>query len=253
MIKLRRFLTAFFILILPIWANRSILRLLGHSINGKPRIGFSLIFVDKLILHNDSRIGHCNFIYCRRLVLKDASYIGRNNLIKGPISIVLREQAAIGNMNKILRGRLGLVTYGPSNLSLGKLSKITSNHYIDCTSSVFLGDFSTIAGISCQLWTHSYIHELLGSNRYRIDGSIRIGNNVYIGSACVITAGVSIASGVVIGAGTSVASSLIQSGLYVSAKLRRLDRPIDPNNRSDLRLVDDPKLSDRVYLKRIDS
>jgi acetyltransferase-like isoleucine patch superfamily enzyme len=130
------------------------------------------------------------------------------------------------------------------------LSKITSDHRIDCTATVHIGSFSTIAGTGSELWTHGYVHALQGAGRYRVDGRIRIGNNVYVGSSCIITTGVSLANGVIVGAGATVARSLTEPGMYVSAALRRLDRPGDPDIRADLLADDSPELCERVYIKR---
>jgi acetyltransferase-like isoleucine patch superfamily enzyme len=217
------------------------------------RLGFSLVLVDRLVLQGTARIGHFNLLYLRRLVLRQDAYLGRANVVHGPMSVSLADRAAIGNNNKIVRGPRGLVVSGPACLRLGELAKITAEHRIDCTASVSIGDFSTMAGTSCELWTHGYVHDQTGPGRYRIDGAVRIGHNVYIGSASVITAGVAIADGVIIGAGTTVARSLLEPGLYVSAGLRKLDRPQNPDQRSDLTLVQNGQLCERVYVKRADN
>ncbi|MFM7013252.1 MAG: acyltransferase [Betaproteobacteria bacterium] len=94
------------------------------------------------------------------------------------------------------------------------------------------------------------MHDPSGPGRYRIDGRIRIGRNVYIGSASVVTAGVIISDEVIVGAGTTVARSLLEPGLYVSAGLRKLERPPSPDERADLTLVKDDQLCERVYIKR---
>jgi hypothetical protein len=40
---------------------------------------------------------------------------------------------------------------------------------------VVIGDYSTLAGIGIQVWTHGYVHDTSGPGRYRIDGAVRIG------------------------------------------------------------------------------
>lgn len=251
MLHLRLLASAIAILCLPSLLCRPILRLLGHRISPQARLGCSLVLADRLVLQGASRIGHFNLLRLRRLVMRQGAYLGRGNVIHGPISVSLAIGAAIGNNNKIVRGPRGLITSGPACLRLGELSKITAEHRLDCTTSISIGAFSTMAGTSCELWTHGYVHDQSGPGRYRIDGPVRIGHNVYIGSASVITAGVTIADGVIIGAGTTVARSLLEPGLYVSAGLRKLDRPLSPDQRLDLRLVKDEQLCERVYVKRI--
>jgi acetyltransferase-like isoleucine patch superfamily enzyme len=247
---IKKLITGLSALMLPSCIARWVLNLLGHRIDENVRFGVSFICADSLHLQKGVRVGHFNFVLVRRLVMRRGSCIGRSNLIHGPFSINLREKAAIGNRNKILRGRLGLVVSGPALFALGKLSKITSDHRVDCTATVSLGNYSILAGTSTELWSHGYVHDQSGPGRYRIDGPVRIGHNVYIGSACVITAGVTIADGVIVGAGTTVARSLLEPGLYVSAGLRKLERPPSPDERPDLSLVKDEQLCERVYTKR---
>ncbi len=247
--KLFRWATAIAAL-LPGPVGRFALRGLGHHIGSNARIGFSLLLVDQLLMQTGTRIGHFNFVNVRRLAMRQGAYFGRTNVVNGPISISLANKAAIGNANKIVRGPRGEVTSGPARLKLGELSKITANHRIDCTASLTMGDFSTVAGTNSQIWTHGYIHDKQGAGRYRVDGPVHIGHNVYIGSACVVTANVHIADGIIVGAGTTVAHNLVEPGMYVSASLRRLERPDDPDLRSDLQMVDDTRLCERVYVKK---
>ncbi|MBN1377688.1 MAG: hypothetical protein JXA04_00475 [Gammaproteobacteria bacterium] len=194
-------------------------------------------------------IGHLNIIRINQLKMGEKSYIGRMNIMNGPFSVELDKRASIGNRNTILRGSLGIVTYGFSELRLGELAKITSSHRIDCTQSVTIAAFSTMAGIGSQIWTHGYIHETHGACRYRVDGKVEIGHNVYIGSGCIISMGVNIASGVIVGAGVTVARNLDVPGLYVSAAIRQLPRPKAPEQRVDLTRVNEPGLTDLVYIK----
>lgn len=248
--RICRYLTGICTLFLPSILARYALVLLGHKVHKSARIGLSFVCANRILLQEGVRIGHFNFVRARRLVMRRGSSIGRTNLIHGPFSVYLDDQAAIGNRNKILRGPLGQVVSGPALFRLGELAKITADHRIDCTTGVSVGDFSILAGTSSEIWTHGYVHDQTGPGRYRIDGPVRIGNNVYIGSASVITAGVTIADGVIIGAGTTVARSLLEPGLYVSAGLRQLKRPDDPDQRADLMSVQDERLCERVYVKR---
>lgn len=248
-IQFRHIASAIAIFFLPSALCRPVLRLLGHRISNQARLGFSLVIADRLFLQGTARIGHFNFLRLSRLVMRTHAYFGRGNIVYGPISIALAERSAIGNNNKIVRGPRGVVSSGPACLRLGELTKITSEHRLDCTTSIHIGAFSTIAGTSSQIWTHGYVHAIAGPDRYRIDGPIEIGNNVYIGSSCIINAGVTIASGAIIGSGTVVATSLLEPALYVSSSIRLLPRPAPPSERPDLRRLDDPRLVEAVYIK----
>lgn len=245
----KKFLTALVAVLLPSFLLRPVLRLLGHRVAASARIGFSLLWVDRICLDQHTRVGHLNLLVAKRLVLRERAYIGRQNVVLGPISIDLAPQGAIGNANKIVRGRQGSVTSGPSRLYLGRVAKITGGHRIDCTTSISIGDYSTIAGVGCQVWTHGYVHDTSGPGRYRIDGKVFIGDNVYIGAGCIISMGVRIGNGVIVGAGTTVARDLDEPGLYVSAAIRELPRPASPESRADLQQLADAGLCERVYRK----
>lgn len=247
---LMKALTAITLLFLPTRFSRLILNMMGHRIRTDSRIGFSWLWCDLICLGEGVRIGHLNLIAVRRLVMRERSYFGRANVIKGPIDVILRPRAALGNANLVLRAPLG-VTSGAAQLWLGEFSKITTNHRIDCTQSIHLGDFSTIAGSGSQIWTHGYVHEIEGLGRYRIDGRIEIESNVYIGSACLISMGVRIGKGVIVGGGTSVSKNLIEPGMYVSAPIRSLPRPSAPQDRRDIYQLNDPHLVEPVFLKRL--
>lgn len=245
-----RWATAVSALLLPSPLARFMLNALGHRIARGGRIGISLVLVDQINMGPGTRIGHFNLIHIRRLVMRQGSYLGRMNVLNGPFSLALGPQAALGNSNKVVRGPLGTVTVGPAYLKLGRLSKITSNHRIDCTRSVTFGDYCTMAGIGSMVWTHGYVHAMEGPSRYRIDGPIMIENNVNIGAGCILSLGIRIASGVMLGAGVTVARDLLEPGLYVSSPLRRLPMPENPDQRANFQKVSSMDLCETVYLKR---
>lgn len=240
---------ALLLMVLPTRIARPLLNGMGHSIRPGSRVGFSWLWCDFIGLDRDVCIGHLNLVVARRLMMRERSYLGRTNVIKGPIDVVLQTKAALGNANLVLRGPAG-VTSGPAQLWLGELAKITVRHRVDCTQTVRIGAFSIIAGAGSQLWTHGYVHEIEGAGRYRIDGRIEIENNVYIGSACLISMGVRISKRVIVGGGTSVSKSLNEPGLYVSAPIRALPRPSAPQDRPDMCQLADPHLVETVFLKR---
>lgn len=199
-----------------------LLSISGWQIGKDCRIGFSWVSAKRVRLADGARIGHANLIMVDALFLGNNAYIGHFNRVTGPLWLVLDEQAGIGNQNKIVRAKHG-VSWGHAICRLGKWSKITVEHVVDCTRSVTIGDYSILAGRGSQLWTHGYLHAPQGLDRFRIDGSIRIGNNVYIGSACVFNAGVRVADAITVGASSCIARSLEVPGLYVSQPLRHIE------------------------------
>ena len=213
-------LIAFFSLIFPPCKFKNfILKLCGWKIENNVYIGLSYIAMDKVNLSNNVRIGHLNYINSSYLKMEPNSYIQNLNRINGPIYIILSTSAAIGNMNTIKRAKHP-ISWGKSIFRIGMNSKITSKHTIDCTRPIYIGNNSILAGLNSQLWTHGYIHNSEGQEKFRIDGSIKIGNNVYIGSATIINPGIYITDAVTVGSHATVTKPLCKSGLYVNQALR---------------------------------
>lgn len=196
-----------------------------RAIHPSARIGFSWIDVDSLELGPKSRIGHLNVVRIRSLKLGPGGFIHMANRVRGPLDFEAGPNAGLGNSNTVRKIESGS---RPALLKLGIWAKITSRHHVDMTESVTLGDYTTIAGAGSQIWTHGYVHAEEGLDRYRIDGPVTLGNNVYIGSMSFISMGVSIADGVIVGGGAAVGKSLLEKGLYVSSPIRCLPRPADP-------------------------
>lgn len=250
--QVRKFVTAIACFFFPSKLLAYSLPLLGHTVSPKTKIGFSILYLDKLVLGENARIGHFNVIAARRLVLRESAQIGTLNVVRGPLSLWLQKDASIGNRNVVARARQG-VTYSTAQLRLGERTKITAGHKIDCAASIIFGAFSILAGAGSQLWTHGYVHAQTGPGRYRVDGEIRIGDNVYLGSRVIVTGSVRIANGTLVGAGLTVARNLSEPGMYVSAPLRRLPIPDDPTTRNDMMQLDHAWLVETVFRKRNDN
>jgi UDP-3-O-[3-hydroxymyristoyl] glucosamine N-acyltransferase len=121
------------------------------------------------------------------------------------------------------------ISHNKVNLEIEIFSKITAGHKIDCMRNVSIGDYSIFVGANTQVWTHRYVHERTGTGRFRVDGEIIIGNNVYIGSRCVFNLGVRIADGVTLGSNSTISKSITKLGLYVSHPLRYVDYDVIRN------------------------
>ena len=134
---MKKFLTAFFAL-LPSKFPHLFLKILGHKISWKSKIGFSILLVDKLELNNFSSIGHFNFIKVTSLKMDKGSIIKNLNYFKGPIMVCLGDKSIIGRLNKFTRG-FSSVTYGKSSLTLGAGTGITYSNFLDLTNpDIFL-------------------------------------------------------------------------------------------------------------------
>lgn len=83
-------------------------------------------------------------------------------------------------------------------LILGRSAGITSRHFVDCNGGVYVGDFTTVAGIRTQILTHSID---VYSNRQDAK-PIRIGKYCFIGTGCILLPGSVLPDYSVLGAGS---------------------------------------------------
>ena len=217
----------------------------SDRISNTASVGFSWVNIGSLSMQEGSRIGHCNIILCDALKMDKKAAIGFMNIIVGPLSLYIKKLGQIGNRNVVSRAGKE-VSWGESVLTIGINSKVTAEHKLDLCRSIKLGDNSVIAGLRSQLWTHGYVHLSTGA-RYRVDGSIDIGSNVYIGSSCIINGGVSISDNIAVGSGACVSKNLSLSGMYVSHQLRHIERNNDVVSDGLTRV--EGNLCEHVYVK----
>lgn len=152
------------IFLLP-WRIRRMLlnKLFSYDIDKKAFIGFSIILADKIIMKSNSKILHFNFCNGISFLSMDkSSSIGTFNYITGFPNIKSFHFNHIKNRT--------------CHLILGQHSAITSRHFIDCTTGVFIGNYTTIAGICSQLFTHSI----------NLKKNIQDGQNIHIGDYCFV-------------------------------------------------------------------
>jgi len=174
-----------FTVLLPWGLKRFFLiRFFKYEIHPTARIGLSWIYPKKLIMHSNSKIGNLNTaVHLDLISIGKYSSISRGNWITGFPS-------------KTDSKHFSHQTERESNLILGEHSAITKNHHIDCTSSITIGDFVTIAGYNSQLLTHS-----INILENRQDSCpISIGDYCFLGTNVVLLGGASLPSYSVLGA-----------------------------------------------------
>lgn len=237
---------ALLLLVFPTRLARPLANFLGSRIHPSAHVGFSWVCASTLWLGENAHIGHFNSIRVRRLIIGTSSAIGTMNWISGQFSIVLRELAEIGARNVITRAGVAR-EIGSASLRLGFCSKITAGHKLDILRAISFGEHSILAGLGSQIWTHGYVHESEGK-RFRVDGAIAVGKNVYIGSACVVNAGVRIVDDVAVGSHCCISKDLLKPGLYVNQPLRHIDR-LTGENKKRLSIVEIEGLTEPVYVK----
>ena len=145
----------------------------------------------------------------RPLVGKMAKHI-RYALVKGFVasigpSVVIERNAGIS-----------------SSLRIGAYSGVGTNAFID--AEVTIGDY-VMMGPDVAIYTLNHKHELNGSpfcfQGYEERKPVVIGNNVWIGTRCVILPGVHIGDNVVVGAGSAVTKD-VPSGVVVAGSPARV-------------------------------
>jgi len=137
--------------------------------------------------------------------------IGHLTVCKGLDLVELHDYASLGPMNWITgtpssdpRHYTRMPDRRPS-LVIGRHAAVTGRHYFDCTDSVTVGPFSTVAGIRSQFWTHGL----------DISGGYQAANPISIGSYCMVGTGV-----VCLGGSEIPDRCIVAAGAVVVGRLR---------------------------------
>jgi acetyltransferase-like isoleucine patch superfamily enzyme len=189
--------------------------LAGYRISYDSRIGwFNFIDVKEAQII-EGRIGHFNIIRCRTLKMSPGSRIDKFNHVKNPHTITLGKNSIIGTRNHFVGTRPGLTPFKEyENIIIGQETIITVGHLFDLSDTITLGDNITFGGRGTEVWTHGF-----DLNHVKIQAPVIIGDDVYVGSRCMIIQGVEICGHVSLGAGTVVPKSIVEPGFYVSSQL----------------------------------
>jgi len=182
--KLLGTLTKALIVLMPWSLKRLFLKkFYGYELSSTARIGLSWIFPERLTMADDCRISHlCVAVNLHKITMNKGSRIGRNNWITGFPKNSDKHFSHIKNRNP--------------ELALGAESAITKHHHLDCTESITIGKFTTIAGYHSQLLTHS-----IDIQCNRQDAApIEIGDYCFVGSNVCILGGTKLPSFSVLGA-----------------------------------------------------
>lgn len=203
------------VVFLPWPIKRHFLHLMfGYQLHPTSRISFSWIYPKHLRLASGSCIGSFNVaINLDLLDLGEFSTICRGNWITG---------FPVGTDSPHFAHQKDRC----AELVIGSHSSITNNHYIDATNTVEIGSFTTIAGNSSQLFTHSI--DLHFSRQH--SKPIIIGSYCFVSTNCVILGGSVLPDYSVLGASSLLNKPFDDSwGLFVGHPARR-HKDIDPHS-----------------------
>ena len=152
--------------------------------------------------HPGARISALALVAPRRLVMGRNASIGAFTVIINLDDVVMGECAAINRSNWITGYPAGssirftTESSRQARLVLEDHACITKHHHIDCTNSVRIGTFTTIAGYRSQILTHSIN---LRTSRQE-SRPVAIGAYCLVGTSCVILPGSALPDRCILGA-----------------------------------------------------
>ncbi len=159
------------------------LRRFGHRIGRNVRLGPTLV------------------LGCRRFVIADGVTIALGNVFRDMNEIRLGREVLIGSWNWI-SAHPGYQQYSElaGRLIVADGAFITSRHYLDCSGTIEVGEWSTIAGQRSTLQTHEMD---VVTNRTTV-GTVRIGNRALVATGCIMLRGSSLPDRSVLAAGSTM-------------------------------------------------
>jgi len=180
----------------------------AYTIHPSSRIGFSWIAPSRLIMEEGARIDHLTV--CKNidlLHLKAHASIGRGNWITGfplgPSQHFAQEKDR------------------QPELIVGEHSAITHRHLIDCTNSVTIGRFTTVAGFQSQIITHTIDIRL----SRQTSAPVRIGEYCFVGTNSVVLGGSALPDFCVLGAKSLLNKTLTETHqLYAGVPARPIQK-----------------------------
>lgn len=183
------------IFFLPWFIRRYLLiKFLGHKLHKSSFISrFALINPNYLEMKENSKIDAFSVaIHLDQLIMHEFSLIGRSNWISGfPLGSKI-------HFSHIKNRRPDLI--------IGKHSAITKKHIIDCTNSIVIGNYTTIAGYQSQFLTHSIDYKECRQDCM----PITIGDYCIVGTGCIFLPGSSLPNYSICGAGSVVNKKFVE-------------------------------------------
>jgi acetyltransferase-like isoleucine patch superfamily enzyme len=191
----------------------------GFQIHPSARIGVAWVLPARLVMEENTAIGHFTVIKNLELVhLKAHATIGRGNWITGfPLS--QRASAGTAAIAGWQSQHFSSETDRRPELILGEHSAITHRHLIDCTNAIRIGAFTTIAGFQSQFISHTIdVKENRQTSR-----PITVGDYCFVGSNSVLLAGAALPNYCVLGAKSLLNKAYTQTHrLYGGVPAREL-------------------------------
>ena len=169
-------------------------RLFGYDIEPSARIGLAWVYPKNLRMGKETRIDHFTVaVHIDSIELGDHATIGRSNWITG------HPAGSNRHFTHQKERRPQLI--------VGEHSAITKHHYLDCTNTIRIGKFTTVAGHQSEMLTHS-IDIVAGRQDSK---PIEIGDYCFVGTRCIILGGGRLPSQSVLAAGAVLTKAFDKS------------------------------------------
>ena len=202
---------ALFSMVMPWRMRAAILRtVFGYRIHPSSRIGFAWVFPANLTMEANARIGHLT-------------------VCKGLEHLAMGANASIGRLNWISgfphsKTPSAHFAHQPDRcpaLIMGEHSSVTHRHIIDCTNTVTIGSFTTVAGFRSQFLTHAIdLH-----NSQQSSAPITIGEYCFVGTGVICLPGSALPDRSVLGAGSVLNKHFTEPGhLYAGVSARQIKK-----------------------------
>lgn len=196
--------------------------LLGYNVDAKSKIGMFNIILCSTVKMTNAQIGSFNFINVNELCLYSGSIIKKLNRFKSLHRVSLGIGSIVWSKNFFGGPRKELEFQGKAfdeqNLIVGENSSLLRNNYFDIVKQIKIGDNVVFGGNGSEIWTHGF-----DTKKTLISGAVEFGNNIFVGSNCIFTKSIIICDEVSIGPASTVYKSIINSGVYSTHRLERVN------------------------------
>lgn len=201
------------ILFLPWCFRRRLLQwMFDWDIAPSAVIGKSIVLARHLVMGPKSRIH--DFVFCKRI---DHFEMGEDSGI-AQLTFITGFPTSDKRFFKHVPMR-------KCELVLGAHAGITSRHFVDCNGGVYIGDYTTVAGIRTQILTHSIdIYKNQQDTR-----PVHIGKYCFVGTGCILLPGSSLPDYSVLGAGAVLTKAYADVGRVYAGVPARIVKEIDVN------------------------
>ena len=178
------------------WAIRKIVlnTILDIKFEKGAKIGYSVFLAKKSILRKNS-------------VIKNFSFVNEIDFFEmGAFSKIGNRNWITGSSSELKKG-YNASPHRKCEFIIGEHTRITANHHFDCNGGVYIGKYTTIAGMNTQILTHGI--DLIESVQ-KADKTI-IGTYCFVGTKCIILKGAVLPNNCLLAAGAVLTKSYVES------------------------------------------